>query len=233
MSCFNEQGKDEERHSPISRRALLAFAAAAPALHVAMLSSGSAQTGARPKLNFAHPLAADFLPFFVAKEMGYYDKRGVDVTLTQLAHVGPVIAALVGGSIQLAVSTATGLLQAVEAGIDLAAIMGVTRHRKDAPIASFVRRATLAYQGPASLQGRVIGVPGLNNILDVLVRKWLRSHGVSSANSRFVEAGMGQMRDLLKAEQIDAAPIVEPFRSLVIRDGIGVEELELHCRSSR
>src|SRR5262245_1412413 len=107
------------------------------ALTIAALSPAAAQS---KKVAVGYASASDFLPAFIGKEKGCFEKRGLDVTLTRIPIVGNIPPALVAGSLQIGMSTATVLLQAADGGIDLNVVAGATRMLKDNPTISLVVR---------------------------------------------------------------------------------------------
>src|SRR3990170_4164743 len=84
----------------------------------------SEEACAQTKVTVGYTAAGDFLPVFVAKEKGYFDKRNLDVTLTRISLASTIPAALVANSVQIGTGTGPGLLQAVEGGLDLLAVSG-------------------------------------------------------------------------------------------------------------
>ena len=165
------------------------------------------------KMNVGYLTASDFLPAFVAKELGFFQKRGIDATLTRIALASNMPAALVSNSIDIGVSTGPNLLQAAEGRLDLVAIAGATRAIKDAPIISLLVRPGLTVAGAEDLKGRKIGVPGFNSLVDVMLRKWLRDRKLAPADFTLIEAPLPQMPDLLKSGTLDAVAAIEPVRS--------------------
>ena len=88
--------------------------------------------------------------------------------------------ALVAGSLQIGMSTATVLLQAVDGGIDLNVVAGATRMLKDNPTISLVVRKETQIKAATDVKGKKIGVPGVDSVADVMFRKWLKNNGVRS-----------------------------------------------------
>jgi NitT/TauT family transport system substrate-binding protein len=173
------------------------------------------------KVNVGFVPAGDWVPALVAKEKGFFDKRGLDVTLTKVAIISNVPAALVSGSLHIGVSTPTVLIDAVDSGLDLAAIAGGTRFVKNPAIFSVVVRNGLAVKTAKDLEGKRVGVPGMRSIADVLLRKWLMDQGVQPSKVNLVEASFPQMKDLLKGGTLDAVAVLEPFRSRIVADQTG------------
>jgi NitT/TauT family transport system substrate-binding protein len=181
--------------------------------------AASAQT----KISIGYTAAGDFLPIFVAKEKGLLEKRGLDVTLTRIALASTVPAALMSNSIQVGTGTGPGLLQAAEGGLDLVAVSGAARQKRDNATVSLVARKDASITSPADFKGKKVGVPGLNSVIDVVFRKWLKQKGVAVESVSLVEAPFPQMNDMLKGGTLDAVAVLEPFRSRIIADGNGVK----------
>ena len=193
-----------------------AFLAAALALSLA----GPAR--AETPLTYGYVPTDGNLAEFVAKEKGLYARRGLAVTLLPIPNGGTIPAAALSGSIQIGTYTSSGLLQAVEGGVDLVGTMAETRATKQVPGAYLIRRADLAIASPADLKGRNAGVSAYNNVLDLLLRKWLVLQGVAPAQVHILETPFISMHDLMRAGRIDFATAVDPFGARIIEDGTGV-----------
>lgn len=201
-------------------RKVIVTASTAIAMAIAVFSS---QAGAQTKVNIGYTAAGDFLPVFVAKEKGYFEKRGLDVTLTRIALASTVPAALMANSVQIGTGTGPGLLQAVEGGLDLVAVAGAARQMSDNATVSIVARKDAKISSPADFKGKKVGVPGLNSVMDVIFRKWLKDRGVAVESVSLVEAPFPQMNDMLRGGTLDAVVVLEPFRSKILGDSNGVK----------
>lgn len=186
-------------------------------LSFAPFTTANAQT----KINIGYATATDFLPAFVAKDEGCFDKNKIDATLTRMPIVGNIPAALMSGSLQIGMSTPTVLLQAKEGGLDLVAVAGATRMLKDNPNISLVARKEVSIKTAVDVKGKKVGVPGVNSVADVMFRKWLKNNGVKLEDVTFIETPFPQMPDLLKGGTVDAVVAVEPIRSRIVGSGIG------------
>lgn len=200
----------------------LNIAAVVAAVAMTISFSGS-EVIAQTKVNVGYTAAGDFLSVFVAKEKSYFEKRGLDVTLTRIALASTIPAALMANSVQVGTGTGPGLLQAVEGGLDLVAIAGGGRETSANSRISSVARKDANVASPADFKGKKVGVPGLNSVMDVLFRKWLKDRNVAVESVSLVEAPFPQMNDMLRGGTIDAVVVIEPFRSKIIGDGNGVK----------
>jgi NitT/TauT family transport system substrate-binding protein len=199
---------------PMRKTATFSLAALALAL---MPLASAAQT----KVTIGYPTASDFLPAFVAKEEGCFDKHKIDATMTRMPIVSNIPAALMAGSLQIGMSTPTVMLQAREGGLDLVGIAGATRMVKANPSMSLVMRKGVDVKAAADVKGKKIGVPGINSVADVMFRKWLKNNGVKLEDVTFIEATFPQMPDLLKGGTLDGVVVVEPIRSRIVGADIG------------
>lgn len=176
---------------------------------------------AQTKVVIGYTAAGDFLPAFVALEKGYFAKRGLDVSFTRIALASNIPAALMAKSVDIGTGTGPGMLQAVAGGLDLVTVSGAARQRSDNPTVSLVVRSDINVATPADLKGKKIGVPGLNSVIDIVLRVWLKSKGVSPDDVSLIEAPFPQMNDLLRAKTLDAVAVLEPFRAKIVQDGTG------------
>ena len=180
-----------------------------------------AAVGQQAKVVIGHPPATDFLPVFVAKEKGFFEKHNIDATVTRLPVVTNIPPAVVSGSVQIGMTTVPVLLQAVDGGLDFVLIAGAAHHTKANPFISLLARNEVKIEKPADLVGKKIAVPGINSVIDVFLRKWLLNNKVALNQVTIIEAPLPQLPDLLKVGTVDLVAIVEPFRSRIISTNIG------------
>lgn len=177
---------------------------------------------AQTRLNVGYAPAGDWLPALVAQEKGFYEKRSLSVTLTKVALISNIPAALMSRSVDIGASTPPILIDTAAGGLGFVAISGGTRLVKDPAVFSLVARPGANITGAADLVGKRIGVPGVRSVGDVLLRKWLMDKGIDPRKVTFVEAPFPQMKDLLKGGTLDAVAVLEPFRAHILGDGTGV-----------
>lgn len=192
--------------------ALLAIASVAFSVHSA---------DAQQKIVIGYTGANDFLAAFVAKDKGFFEKRGLDVTLTRIANGSTIPAAMIGGSITVGTITPPILMQAVDGGLDLKILSIASIQSSKNPTASVVVAADSKIEKPADFIGKKVGAPGLNSVMHVMFVRWLRAKNVDDKKVTFIEGAFPQFGDLLKGKQVDAALVVEPFRSRITAAGIG------------
>lgn len=186
-----------------------------------LLALAATVAAAQTKVNIGYSPAADFTPVFAAKDKGFFEKRGLDVTLTRIPLASNIPAAIVSDSLQIGMGTGSMLVQTAEAGLGLVALNGASRFQKSNSIVSLVARAEEKIQKPEDFKGKKVGVPGLNSMLHVMFQKWLLDNKVPLAQVTMIEAPFPQMNDMLKGGTIDAAIAIEPFRTRILSGNTG------------
>jgi NitT/TauT family transport system substrate-binding protein len=195
-------------------RSRLAFAAA-------LLCAAASPSFAQSKINVETTAGSAGSALFAAKAEGFFQQRGLDVTI-QIVNLMPNFPpALVAGSSDVAFMVTTTFLQAIEGGLDLVAFVGgsATSHQLSP-------EAVIAYNG-AGLKhapdfiGKKVGVPGIGATLQVMFRYWLDVNHVDSDKVNFVEVSFPTMRDMLAAHSVDAVVATDPFIAQMVNTGAG------------
>ena len=216
--------ESQPRVSTVTTRANLVARMCRSALALAL---GSFALGAAPAavaaetLNVAYPPASDFLPAFVAKDMGFFAKRNLEVTLLVQRIANTIPAALAGRSVDIGAVPPTVLLLSREGGVDLVNIAGISRHTRAHPSISLIAGKDSNIRSADDLKGKKVAVPGLYGGLDVMARMWVKSKGVPTSAITWVEVPFPQMAEFLARGQVDAVAAIEPFRSRILAGGAG------------
>jgi NitT/TauT family transport system substrate-binding protein len=218
--CRSIAASDTERRQgenvPNNRRlAMLTLFAVAALLPI----TAASQT----KLNLGVGVGSDFITAFVAKDEGFFEKHGLDVALSTVVNSALMPAALVGGTVQIAILTGPNIVLANDGGLDLVAVAGIARIQTTNPRSNLVTRAALKISMPEDLRGKKIGIPGINSSLDLIFKKWLLDRHVPPSEVTEVEAPFAQMTDMLRGGQLDGALPVEPALSRIVDSGAAVK----------
>jgi NitT/TauT family transport system substrate-binding protein len=178
------------------------------------------------KVTVSYSFTSDFLPVFVAKDTGIFERHGLDVTLANLATTSLAPPALQAGSLHIASLSPALLLLANDGGLDLVAVANVGWLDKRSPHSSLLTRTGFTATTAQDFIGKRIGRPGINSAIDVLIKKWFLDHGVKLDQVTIVETPFNQMADLLRAGQVDAVVALEPVMSRIIASGAGVKSID-------
>jgi NitT/TauT family transport system substrate-binding protein len=191
-------------------------------LAAAILVLANAAAAMANPIHVGYTATADFFPLFVAKEEGYFARRGLDVTPV-LLPLNPIIPqALMANSLQIGGATPSTFLQAIAGGIDLVAIAGDT---VTGPAvfqnSGVVARPESNIRRPEDFIGKTVGVPGIGAFMHVLFRQWLASKGVDDDQVTFVEVAFFNMNDALRSRSVDAVLTGQPVLSRIVEAGTG------------
>jgi NitT/TauT family transport system substrate-binding protein len=194
------------------RLASLVLAAVLAASIAPVPSDGQAMT----KLNVGYPPANDFVPAFLAKDQGFFEKHGLDVTLTPQRVVSNIPVALTSGALDLGALPPAVILGTREGALDLVAFECISRNTRKNQVISLIANKNSPIHAASDLQGKKVGVPGLYGGIDLMLRAWLLERKVPLSSVTFVEVPLPAMGDLLARNQVDAVTAIEPVRSRIL-----------------
>ncbi len=195
-----------------------ALTIAAAVLAAAISTAATAQTkiaiGGTPN---PEPVTA-----MVAVEEGLFAKNGLDATYTLITINPSIPPALLSGSLQVGIPTPTTLLQAIDGGLDLVIIGGVSNTSRASSRIHIVARKDSGIKELKDLAGKKLAVPGLNAVIHVMARYVLAAKGVDPKSVTYVEAVFPAHGDMLRSGQIDAVATADPFLGNILNRGDGV-----------
>src|SRR5918999_5517014 len=144
------------------------------------------------------------MPFFVAKERGFFREEGLDVELIVMQAIQTIQATL-GNSTQFASATGSAVSSAVR-GADIRVILAVT----DRPSFDLIAQPNIT--SVQQLRGKKIGTGGVGSLAEILSRRILIAHNVRPEEVAILATGPSHLTYLsLKAKVIDAAPLQMPL----------------------
>jgi NitT/TauT family transport system substrate-binding protein len=155
----------------------------------------------------------------LAKQLGYYEKAGVDVQLIRVRATPSAIAALRSGQGDMANVSLDIALQLIAR--DQMKLRGVISPDKALP---FVIVGKKALTSPKQLEGKIFGVGQIGSVDYVQTRNVLANLGVDVDKVRYLAVGQPTVRaQSLIAGQIDATTItLGTWLSLPGRDGLNM-----------
>lgn len=185
------------------------------------LAMGTA-AGAQERIRLAIQPLGENLPSFVAYSRGFFAAHGLEVELVEVPFATSVLQGLMSGSIDIGSPSVVTLTQAVDAGLGVVAIAGMSVTNHSGSRAYTLASTQSGITDLAGLTGRVVAVAGLNGQIDVMLRYNLMTHGVDPAGVTIVEMPFPAQPDALRAGAIDAALTVDPFVGRIVDSGLGV-----------
>jgi NitT/TauT family transport system substrate-binding protein len=174
------------------------------------------------KLVIGQTAAHDYQPAIIAKEKGFFAKRGFDVEIMIPPQPSAVFGGITSGSIQIGTSPGPQIALANDAGADVVVVSGGAFETRAHPSIIVVASPAANIRQASDFRGKKVMTPGLNSVYHVMFQQWLILQGVDPKAVVFPEGGFPQMADMLKAALIDAALPTEPFTSRILDSGSGV-----------
>jgi len=169
-------------------------------------------------LRIAYVPATTVLPLHVAKAQGFFEKNNLDVTLTEAANISDIPATL-GRQFDISIGTATDLIRAGAAGVDVVQVSGNTVSTKANPFVKLIVKPDSGITDITGLQGKTVGSPTLSGVIHAAVKYSAKQKGVNPSSIGEVEAPTPNLPDQLRAGRIDAVEALEPIASQLIKAG--------------
>ncbi len=143
---------------------------------------------------------------YYAKDMGFFTKAGLDVTITPFQNGAQMAAAVVSGAEDIGFSNGIALSTARERGLAFTIVAPANMHVDSAPTTGIIAvLKTSSIGGAKDLAGKTIAVGGLNQIADTATKAWIDKNGGDSSKSRYLEMPLAAMSAALQAGRIDVA----------------------------
>jgi NitT/TauT family transport system substrate-binding protein len=201
-----------------ARRAARWLTAAALALSCIAAVAPPVAAQEKTKIRAAYVPVATWLPLWVAKDKGVFERNGLDVSLTSF----PILALLpptVGKQFDLAPTTAPDLLNAVASGLKLVAVAGGTVETSANQSYQVMVRPDSGIASPKDLNGKRIGTSAIASVMHVADLHWLKANGADPGSIVPVEVPFTSMMDQLKAGRVDAVEALQPFVGQMLAAG--------------
>jgi NitT/TauT family transport system substrate-binding protein len=199
------------------RRSTVMYGLGMAVAAAAFPSTGKAQTGT--PLRVATIPADTAAQAYYAQDRGLFRAAGLNATVTTIPIGAEVVAAVLGGSIDVGQANVMSLAIAYEHGLPLAFIAPAGVYRSDKPTAVLLVQKGAALSNAAALEGKVVAINGVKTVTQVAVEAWVDQNGGDSSRVRFLELPMAEMEAALVAGRADAALLGEPTASLALASG--------------
>ncbi|HYA28859.1 MAG TPA: ABC transporter substrate-binding protein [Acidobacteriota bacterium] len=143
------------------------------------------------------------LPFWVARERGFYRDEGLDAEII-LMRSNLTLQAMTAGSIDF--GTATGAaINAIVAGAELRVVLAMS----DKPMFDLISQPSIT--SIQQLRGKTIGFGGIGSLSEVIMRRILAVNQIAPEQVNFINLGQNSLTYLaIKSGMIDATMLQVP-----------------------
>ncbi len=169
-------------------------------------------------LRIAYVPATTGLLLHVAQAQGFFEENGLDVTLTPASNISEIPPAL-GRQFDISLGTATDLIRAADAGLDVVQILGNTNSTEDNPFVQLIVPADGDIDDIRDLKGKRVASPTLSGVIHIATLYWAQQEGVDPATIEGVQVPPPNLADQLLAGQVDAVEALEPAASQLLAKG--------------
>lgn len=165
---------------------------------------------------------------YLAQELGYFEEAGLEVEITRMANAPTLITSLATDQLDVAgISITPGMFTAIEQGIALRIVGDKNSSRPGFAATRLVVSNALAGATVAetigNLRGKSIAIPSKAGSAFYNTANLLEAQGVALSEVQIVELSYSNMVAALATGAVQAAYIIEPFLSQVIRAGDAVD----------
>ena len=171
------------------------------------------------KLTVLYLPVADYGPFYVAKEKGYFAAQGLDVTLTSGGGTSKTLPQIVAGNANASgLSWGASFFNAVNSGAPLAVVAGFAEVPKQgkSPAVLMVSEKNwkAGLTSPKSLKGRKVAMFGPGALAAYFTHRALQTGGLTLKDVNVVYLPPPAFGQAFANGSIDAGMVFEPFVSI-------------------
>lgn len=156
----------------------------------------------------------DLAPFHLAREKGYFEDEGLTVEFVDAPSGGESTNKLIAGEVDIAYASYTPFFLAESRKAAQGA--GGVRLVADASSAGpdscvVVALPTSSVKSVGDMENKRVAITAPNTISDLLVMATMKANGLDHRSVEWIQTPFPQTADRLKAGEVDAAFVTEPF----------------------
>ncbi|MBB5153839.1 ABC transporter substrate-binding protein [Saccharopolyspora phatthalungensis] len=215
--------------SPLPRRDLLKLAGGMITAGAVMgtggcglLGGSEAQQGGNAQVEKANLRVgglptSELAPLHLAVQNGHFQREGLTVEIINAADGASALNSTIGGDYDITFSSYVPIFAAQAHGV--AQLKIVADCASSVPNTCMIMASpNSSVRRPKDLAGKKIAISGAGTISELMVKAAMKANGVDYGKVQWVPLGFVNMPNALRASQVDAAFVVEPFLTLSARD---------------
>lgn len=158
---------------------------------------------------------------YYAQDGGYFRRAGVEVEITTLrAGSGTgIVAAVVGGSLDVGEADLISLATAHERGIKLSLLAPSAVWSTALPTAGLIVAKGTVVRNGKDVEDKTIGVPSLGGLNRVTTTVWIEKTGGDATRVKFVEIPQAEISAALQRGTIFGGVVTEPTLTKAVGEG--------------
>jgi NitT/TauT family transport system substrate-binding protein len=147
---------------------------------------------------------------FYAKDLGLFEKAGLNVTVQALNNPGATIAGVIGGTLTAGSLTIPGIAAAREKGLPVKILAPSSIYSSAMPTSGIIVLKNSPIKKASDLNGKTVATRDLSNMSYFGAKAWIDKNGGDSKTIKWVEINDTQDVAAMQAGRIDAASVSEP-----------------------
>jgi len=156
-----------------------------------------------------------YINLFAAKELGIFEKHGLDVTLNQINSSSQAVASLRSKSVDVATGPAGVIFDAIAKGVRDFTVFGECM-----PSTVLEIWVQPNIKSVKDLVGKTISSTNPNSLGDLMIGVWLARNGIKKSDVNVVYlGGLGNLISAMKANKTEATLILPPLGEQLIPSG--------------
>jgi NitT/TauT family transport system substrate-binding protein len=148
---------------------------------------------------------------YYADEMGFFKRAGLDAHVSAMSSAGAIVAAAMGGALDIVPTNCVTMAQAYSKGLPLYLVAPGAIYSSSEPTTELAVALDSPYRVPRDLNGKKVAVLSLGGFLQIAVQNWLDHNGGDSKSVSFIELPSPEIVPALQSKRVDAAGLPEPF----------------------
>lgn len=180
----------------------------------AEMAAGAQQTPTKMTVSYSAS-GGQYINLFAAKELGIFEKHGLDVTLNQINSSSQAVASLRSKSVDVATGPAGVIFDAIAKGVTDFTVFGECM-----PSTVLEIWVQPNIKSVKDLVGKTISSTNPNSLGDLMIGVWLARNGIKKSDVNVVYlGGLGNLISAMKANKTEATLILPPLGEQLIPSG--------------
>lgn len=156
---------------------------------------------------------------FFAKDMGFFQRAGLDADVTTMANGSAISEAVASGALDFGISNPVQLANAVTRGVGFVFVAPGAMSNAQSPAGLVCVAASSNIRVAKDLEGKVVAVSSLRSGQELSLDAWLTKNGADYTKIRTVESVISDMAPGVERGAFAAGIIGEPFLSPALKSG--------------
>lgn len=152
-----------------------------------------------------------FFEPFIALDRGFFQRAGIDATVTVFPNTGATVQAVAAGALDTGLADTSQIAVAVRHGFPFAIYAAGGLYSTKALTEVLCVAKTSPFKTGKDLEGQRVGLVVLGSMTQAAVQDWLQSNGADPSKVAFYELPYAEMLSALERGTVAAAFLIEPF----------------------